>query len=331
MSTFSKIVLNHIRNFVHYSPEEAKLINRKFLKTLDLNSSDIKSLIWTALDLKQVSKKTEVNNINSSNITLLMHEPSLEIQAPATTAGNLLNSHINIIIDPKWDVQEYMSDQGNFLSTCSDLILCQSKYQSKIEKLAKGSSIPVVCVRSCTYSIVDVLADVMTLQERYGHLKNLKLGWIGKPCPLINTFLCIAPRLGMDIQYCCCCGPDLAMSPLTLPEGQSESSKEHTNLKECGDAESAIQKVHTIIVSKHAVEKHKIDLKHIRKNANEDWSLLHELPRGNIEVEPEVFNHEHSLVWQAKGNLQWVYAAIMLRLISNYKHVSKIPTFDNKP
>ncbi|KAF2894566.1 hypothetical protein ILUMI_11614 [Ignelater luminosus] len=296
--TISILPLNFIRRFSLTSILRINLVERNCLQPKNLSSEEIKSVLWTAFDLKQLSGKkcTEINNIKSSRITFLMHEPCIEIQGSAHSAANFLQAHLNIVIDPAWDNEEFVNDIGSFFTTCSDIIFCQSKYQSKVEKLATGSKIPVICLKSCSFAILNTLADMMTLQAKYGYLEGLNIGWIGKPCPLINTYLCIAIRLGLNIQYCCACTSGALMSPATLPVGMEFSERKHTLLKECKDPHNALDNVHVIVIAKHQVADYTVTLDDIVERSNKNWSLLHTLPRSHFEVTQEVFEHKNSLV-----------------------------------
>lgn len=327
-----KIVFN-IKHFsLTSSYTNLNLMGRHCIIPKSLTSEELKSILWTALELKQVCKNNHfiLNYMSQHKYILLMSNPCLEIQGPAMSAANIINTHLNVIIDPQWDSHNYVKDVGKFLGTCFDLIFCQTKYQTKIQKLAEGLSVPVVNVKSCSFTILSVLANLMTIQEKYGYLNNLTLGWVGNPTSVINTYFCIGLRLGINIKYCCACKPGLGMCPSMLPIGKKISKKHNTGLLECDQSKRVLDQAHIIFVAAHSVQDNKLKLKDIEERAEKNWSLLHDLVEPGLEMDEDVFNHKNSLVWESKKNKQWIYAAIMVRLTTEFQHCTVMPNFDKK-
>jgi len=80
----------------------------------------------------------------------------------------------------------------------------RSNEQAMAEHIADGSTVPVIAARTDKFSILPVLADMMTIQEHFDRLEGLEIGWVGPPRAMFNTYLAIAPRLGLNLKYHCC-------------------------------------------------------------------------------------------------------------------------------
>jgi len=72
-----------------------------------------------------------------------------------------------------------------------------------VDRLADGSSVPVINYKSDVFSIVKALSDFLTIFETIGPLRRKWLAWVGPPSALCNTYLCIAPMLKMNMKVFC--------------------------------------------------------------------------------------------------------------------------------
>src|SRR5579883_2315862 len=70
---------------------------------------------------------------------------------------------------------------------------------STIEELAKWSRAPVINALSDLYHPCQALADVQTLQERFGKLEGLKLAFIGDGNNVAHSLMLTAGRLGVHV------------------------------------------------------------------------------------------------------------------------------------
>lgn len=304
------------------------LVGRKILRPGQITSEEIKSIIWTALDLRNIFTKNQlkINILNDVKATLLLSDFDYRIQCLIHNVSHLLGLKLNIITDPTWEEFEHYNDVGRIISTHSDILLVESKSQRKLEALAEGATIPILNCLSCKFAIPQVINDLVILQQKFGYLTDLNIGWIGLPCPIFNTFLCILPRLGLNIRYVNAPNKEEAVSPSQLPIGKAYSEYMQTRLTQYNDVKEMLKETDVIMTSYHTEERIKITLDNIEKCCRE-WKFLHNLPRGK-EVEGKVLHHEKSIVWEALENRKYTYSAIILRLLRKYNHLSPYPNFD---
>lgn len=64
------------------------------------------------------------------------------------------------------------------------------------------------------------------------------------------------------------------------------------------------------------------------KEAAENWVFLDSFPRCH-ECSPGIYSHKNSLVFKNISNFQWIYGALMVRLLKCYKHETDEPPFDD--
>lgn len=314
----------------HLIKRNVSLVGKHILQATDLTSAQIKTILWTAFELKRLSNKNclFVANLNKSKVILLMHKPSVLLQTAAERAANLIKVNLSTVIDSQWDSQQFMQDAGKFFSAHTDVVLCQTNHQITLNRTTKNSSTPFICLQSYIHETVRVLSDMMTIQEHFGYLKRLNLACVGSPCGRINTYLCIAPKLDLNIQFYCCCGKtENKMSPAKLQEVKRFCNSTQIQLKECNTFNETFTKAHIIATSSHNSRDFKV-IKNDLKNADPDYVIIHGFPRGDNEVDKELFESQRNLVWQSSKNLEYVIAATIVRVLKCYKHITQKPDFE---
>lgn len=310
--------------------QNISLLGKQILKPIDLSCMEIKSLLWTAFDLKKLytANYSYTNTLQNKDVTLLMSKPSIVMQTLAAKACNLLQVKLNVVVADTWDKKSFVSDFGKFFTLHTDLLLCRTKYQFKLEELGSNAKIPIMVLQNSKFNMLQALSNVMTIQEHYGHLNHLNLAHVGATCPTINTTLCIGPRLGLNIRYYCACVSGCRMSPAQLPVAKKACVETETELKECSSIEEAVNKAHIIIASvpkELNVEHMKVKVEHL-KIADANWSFFHCVPRKHKVFED--IDERRNLVWRSSKNSVYLLAAVILRLLQKHDNVTEKPDFE---
>lgn len=306
------------------------LVGKHILDPTDLTSTQIKTILWTAFELKKLSGKNclSISDSTKPRVVLLMHQPSVILQTAVNRAANLIKFNLDSVIDSEWDTEQFMQDAGKYFSVHTDAILCQTNRQKILNQASVNSKTPFICLSSYIYETIRVLTDMMTLQEHFGYLNHLNFACIGAPCGRINTYLCIVPKLGLNIQYYCCgSNKHNKLSPAKLPFVKRLCDDTKVHLKESKSPKDALQRANIIATSSHNSKDVKL-VKDDLKNADPSCVLLPGLPRGIHEVEKELFESKKNLVWQTSRNLEYVIAAAILRVIKKYEHITEKPDFE---
>src|SRR5579885_2626931 len=70
----------------------------------------------------------------------------------------------------------------------------------EVEILAKNSTIPVINGLSDSFHPCQILADLMTIQEKKEKLKGLKIAWIGDGNNVCNSMIYGCAKTSIDIH-----------------------------------------------------------------------------------------------------------------------------------
>jgi ornithine carbamoyltransferase len=95
---------------------------------------------------------------------------------------------------------ETMADTGGVLSEYVDLIVLRTYEHDRVRELADGASVPVINALSNTHHPCQALADLLTLQERFGGLAGLRLAFVGDASSNVaHSILQAAALTGMTV------------------------------------------------------------------------------------------------------------------------------------
>jgi ornithine carbamoyltransferase len=98
---------------------------------------------------------------------------------------------------------ETISDTARVLSRYVDAIVWRTGDQSRIEEMAAGSSVPVVNALTDQFHPCQVLADLQTIRERFGHLAGLTLTYLGDGANnMAHSLLLGGATAGLHVRVC---------------------------------------------------------------------------------------------------------------------------------
>lgn len=304
-------------------------VGKHLINPNNLCKIGINSLLWTASELKILLNNCyDLKSIKDTHIILLMDKSNLYIQSSLNFICNKLECKLNVIIDKKWPNNSKIEDVGKYLSMHSDLILCHTKKQKSIEVLAEKSQVPVLNIMSCRYKLPQALCDLMVIQSHYGHLENLTLSWVGVPCALLNTYLCILPRLKINLNYLCSCCKDRLKSPFCLQEGLTYCRESKAKIKECYKLEDVLNESDVITIGPtDQTCDVRLNLEHLN-NLKKNCFILPAMPRSCYVMDVKLFEHKKCKAWKSVMYLKWIYAAMILRTLISYEHITPKPNFN---
>ncbi len=105
---------------------------------------------------------------------------------------------------------EPVKDTARVLGRMTDMIMARVFKQSDLEELAHYSGVPVINGLSDDFHPVQVMADLLTLQERGLDLSRLKVAYVGDPNNMTNSWLMATSKLGAQMRVGSPAGYDVA-------------------------------------------------------------------------------------------------------------------------
>ena len=182
------------------------LKGRDFLKLLDYTPEEITYLLDLAADLKDKKKKgILVDTFRGKNIALIFEKTSTRTRCSFEVAAHDLGIGVTYL-DPSGSQigkKESIADTARVLSRMYDGIEYRGYGQAIVEELAKYSSVPVWNGLTNEFHPTQMLADLLTIRERFGYLKGIHFTYMGDARYNMGNPLMIAcSKMGLHFTAC---------------------------------------------------------------------------------------------------------------------------------
>ena len=182
------------------------LSKRNFLTLLDYSPEEIRYLLTLAKDFKNKKRSgIEHRYLPNKNIVLLFEKTSTRTRCAFEVAGLDLGIGVTYL-DPgssQMGKKESIADTAKVLGRMYDGIEYRGYDQKIVEELAKNAGVPVWNGLTTEFHPTQMLADVLTVEEKFGHLEGIKLVFMGDARNNVaNSLMIVSAKLGMHFVAC---------------------------------------------------------------------------------------------------------------------------------
>jgi len=213
---------------------------------------------------------------------------------------------------------ETVADTARVLSRYVDAIMIRTNQPGKLEELAHYATVPVINGLTDSSHPCQLMADVMTLQEKKGPLKGKVVAWSGDGNNVAASWVHAAVRFGFGLRIAC---PDGLSPPQRLFEW---AQREGGQVRLTTDPRDAVADADCVVtdtwismgdeanVNRHnMLAPYRVD-EYLMTHAKPDAIFMHCLPvkRGE-EVTAGVIDGPQSVVWDEAENRLHVQKGIL--------------------
>ena len=297
-----------------------------FTRDLDISQDELLALLDLTHQLKSNPDRFRTA-LTGRYITLLFEKPSLRTRFTFELAIKQLGGDAVLATGPIGD-REPLKDVARNFDRWTNAIVARVFSQKTIDDLAHWSSVPVINALSDRFHPCQALADVFTLQERFGDVRGLKLAFVGDGNNVAHSLMLAALRLGMNFSLATPVGyePDAEI----VAQAEALAAVAGGQLVITNDAREAVSGAHAVYTDvwasmgqEHEKEQRLADFAPYQVNAGlfahaaPEAIFLHCLPakRGE-EVDDEVIESSQSAVFDQAENRLHVQKALLLMLLS---------------
>ncbi|OGO65831.1 MAG: ornithine carbamoyltransferase [Chloroflexi bacterium RBG_19FT_COMBO_55_16] len=183
------------------------LRNRSFTKLLDYTPEEIRFLINLSIELKAAKYSGyEQPRLKGKNIALIFEKTSTRTRCAFEVAAHDQGAHITYLGPEGSQIghKESMKDTARVLGRMYDGIEYRGFAQETVEVLAKYSGVPVWNGLTNEFHPTQILADVMTMQEHSKkHPSDIAYCYLGDARNNMGNSLMVGGcKLGMDVRLC---------------------------------------------------------------------------------------------------------------------------------
>lgn len=300
-------------------------MKRDFLTLWDLSSDEIGDLLARAAGLK-AGKDASGCPLIGRSLGLLFEKPSTRTRVSFEVGIYQLGANA-VTMNPS-ELQlgrgETLPDTARTLSRYLSGIVIRTFAHSTLEQFAAHASIPVINGLSDLHHPCQILADMMTIIEKKGRLKGMKVAFIGDGNNVCNSMIEAASLMEFNLTVACPEGfePDAGI----LEKAKESARSEIIILRDPREAAGMADVVYTDVWVSMGQEAHSVEKRERLRDyqinsrllacAKKDAVVLHCLPahRGE-EITDEVMDGPQSAVFDQAENRLHAQKALLEALI----------------
>ena len=302
-------------------------MKKDFLAITDLTADEIHAMFRLATDLKQKTKNGKAHPLlKGKTLAMIFQKPSARTRVSFEVGMFQLGGHA-IYLSPA-DIglgkRESAADVARVLSRYNDGIMARVFGHDIVKELGRFAAVPVINGLSDLLHPCQVMGDMLTIFEHFGHIEGLHIAYVGDGNNVVNSWLNMASRIPMSLQ-------------LAIPEGYDPDETILRKAKETGtsdilivrDAAKAVRGADVIYTDvwasmgqekeaakrKKAFKAYQVNEALVAK-ANPKVKVMHCLPahRGD-EITDGVMDSPQSIVFDQAENRLHIQKAILVKLM----------------
>lgn len=322
---------------------------KSFLKLLDFTPEEIGYLIDLAAKFKAEKKAGIPHKLcQGKNLAIIFEKTSTRTRCSFEVAAYDLGMGVTYL-DPSGSQigkKESTADTARVLGRIYDAIEYRGYAQKTVEDLAKYSGIPVLNGLTDDFHPTQILADFLTIKEKFGKLKGIKLVYMGDArFNMGNSLMVGCAKMGLN--FVACAPKEYFPNPELIAECEKIAKETGATLsfepdvkKACKGADVVYTDIWVSMGEPVEVwEKRINDLSPYQVNtavmdiAGENSVFMHCLPsyhdlntavgkemgekfgRDSMEVTDEVFESERSIVFDEAENRMHTIKAVLAAFV----------------
>ncbi len=294
----------------------------------EISGQQIKDLVDMGIKIKKNPEKY-MNSLSGKSLGLIFKKTSTRTRVSFEVAMTQLGGHA-LFID--WRTTNFtladIYDESQYLSRNVNCIMARVLKNSDLQKMVLASQVPVINGCDEKYHPSQVIADLITIKEKKGKLKGLKIVFVGIHNNVCNSLIEGCTKTGVKLT---------TVTPIINKSAQDQElmdTAKKTGLWECS------LNVHEAIVDADFIytdtwidieffsdstfnkekenrvkimKDYQINAKLLRKNGA---YIMHDMPihRG-YEISEDLIEHPQSIIYDQSENRLYSAKSILVKLI----------------
>ena len=328
-----------------------ELKGRSLMRMTSFTDEEMMNLIDLAAQLK-ARRRAGVRGdlLHRKNIALIFEKSSTRTRNSSIIAARDEGGGAEYLTRPDihFGKKESVKDTARVLGRIYDGILFRGFSQKTVEELAKWSGVPVWNGLTDAYHPTQIFADLLTVKETFGSLRDCTVAYVGDGRNNVANSLMMGCAK-CKVNYVCCCPKELEPDPAVLAEAMEVAKRNGVTLKVFNDPKEGVKGANVLYTDvwvsmgeeAKTVERikmlrpYQINMDLMRATGNIDGKLmfLHCLPAfhddetevtkdcGALEVTDEVFESKYSKVFDESENRMHTIKALLVSALCDRKAV----------
>jgi ornithine carbamoyltransferase len=174
-------------------------VTRHFLTGAELTNDELTRVIERALELK--ADRWASRALDRRTVALIFEKPSTRTRVSMEVGVAQLGGTPLVLREGETQLSrgESLQDFALVLSRYVDALAVRTGPHETLETLAEHASVPVINLLTSKHHPCQVLADLLTLRERFGTLDGLKLAYTGDGNNMANSLMLLGALAGVQV------------------------------------------------------------------------------------------------------------------------------------
>jgi ornithine carbamoyltransferase len=291
---------------------------RHFITGEELSADELAVVLDRALELKAGRREgVGAEALARRSVALVFEKPSTRTRASFEVGVAELGATPVVLRGDELQLSrgESIGDTARVLSRYLDAIVIRSASDENVGELARGSAVPVVNALTPAHHPCQALADLLTLRERFGELRGLRLAYVGDGNNVARSLAVLGRTAGVEVVVA---SPD----GYRLEPGIAAEDADDPRAAVAG-ADAVYTDVWVSMGDEADADRRRADLAPFRVDADllagaaDRAIILHCLPaHPGEEIAEDVLYGERSAVWDQAENRLHAQKALLERLLN---------------
>ena len=327
------------------------LKGRSMMRLASFTDEEMLNLIDLAAQLKaRRAAGVRGDLLHRKNIALIFEKSSTRTRNSCVVAARDEGGGAEYLTRPDihFGKKESVKDTARVLGRIYDGILFRGFSQKACEELAEYSGVPVWNGLTDDYHPTQIFADLLTVKETFGSLKDVTVAYVGDGRNNVANSLMMGCAK-CKVNYVCCCPKELEPDPTVLAEAMEVAKRNGVTIKVFNDPKEGVKGANVLSTdvwvsmgeeAKTAeriklLRPYQINMDLMKATGNLDGKLmfLHCLPAfhdnntevtkdcGALEVTDEVFESKYSKVFDEAENRMHTIKALFVSALCDRKSI----------
>lgn len=175
-------------------------MTRHFLDLADIPAATLRNILDNAHAMKK-EKYSPQQILEGLSLAMMFDKKSTRTRISFELAMKQLGGHTVVMdmVNMQVTGAESIEDTANVLSRFVDAIMIRMSGHETLCELAKFSKVPVINGLTDYSHPCQIMADLLTIEEKLGPVKGKKIAWFGDYNNVTRSFLHASEKFGFDL------------------------------------------------------------------------------------------------------------------------------------
>ncbi len=176
-----------------------------FLDLRDVTSDDMIVMLAEAGRRKRIRAQGDEQTLAGKSLAMIFEKNSTRTRVSFEVGMREMGG--NPVVLQKDDLQlgrgETVADTARVLSRYCHAMMVRAYHHNTLMELAQYSSVPVINGLTDLLHPCQIMADVLTIEEKLGGIAGKKVAWVGDGNNMANTWITAAEKLDFELVLAC--------------------------------------------------------------------------------------------------------------------------------